>query len=77
MRNEAMTRQIFFDKSEYQEQLTAWYVKEKFLNTVTEFARCWPNKYVRTIVVEFGASAQRGSRTNDPEIKSLMLYRLS
>ena len=64
-----MTRQIFFDKSEYQEQLTAWYVKEKFLNTVTEFARCWPNKYVRTVAVEFGASAQRGARTNDPRLR--------
>ena len=36
--NEAMTRQIIFDKSEHLEPLTALYVKEKSLNKVTEFA---------------------------------------
>ena len=32
----------------------------------------WNNKKVKKI-----CNAQRGARTHDPEIKSLMLYRLS
>ena len=36
-----------------------------------------PPKFHVSLYVEFYNGAQRGARTHDPEIKSLMLYRLS
>ena len=37
--------------------------------------KCW--QFVNTGISLLYSGAQRGARTHDPEIKSLMLYRLS